>query len=36
LFRMGVLHAWRGIDGIRPSSWPGIGFWNVGDWTRPS
>jgi hypothetical protein len=36
LFRMGVLHAWRGIDGIRPSSWPGIGFWNAGEWTRPS
>lgn len=32
LFRIGVLHAWSGIDGMRPSSWPGTGFWNAGDW----
>ncbi len=32
LFRIGVLHAWRGVDGLRPSSWIGAGFWNVGEW----
>lgn len=32
LFRVGVLHAWRGVDGVRPSSWRGAGFWNVGEW----
>jgi len=24
------------IEGLRPSAWPGIGFWNVGSWTRPT
>lgn len=32
LYRPGVLHAWRGLEGMRPSSWVGAGFWNVGDW----
>ncbi len=32
LFRVGVLHAWKNVDGVRPSSWPGAGFWNVGEW----
>lgn len=32
LFRVGVLHAWRAVDGVRPSSWRGTGFWNVGEW----
>lgn len=34
LYRAGVAHAWRGVEGMRPSSWPGAGFWNVGAWTR--
>ena len=34
LYRIGVTHAWRGVAAIRPSSWPGLGFWNVADWTR--
>ena len=33
LFRVGVLHAWRGVDGLRPSAWVGAGFWNAGEWT---
>lgn len=33
LFRVGVLHAWAGIAGVRPSAWPGAGFWNAGEWT---
>lgn len=33
LFRIGVLHAWRGVDGIRPSSWVGAGFWDAVSWT---
>lgn len=33
LFRIGVLHAWRDVDGIRPSAWVGAGFWNAGAWT---
>lgn len=32
LYRPGVLHAWRGVEGLRPSSWVGAGFWNAGDW----
>lgn len=32
LFRVGVLHAWQGVEEVRPSSWPGAGFWNVGEW----
>lgn len=36
LYRAGVAHAWgSGVDGLRPSSWPGIGFWNVGQWHVP-
>ena len=34
LFRIGVLHAWDGVDGVRPSSWLGAGFWNAGEWTQ--
>lgn len=33
LFRMGVLHAWQDVDGIRPSAWVGAGFWNAGKWS---
>lgn len=33
LFRVGVLHAWRDIEGVRPSAWLGAGFWNVGEWS---
>lgn len=33
LYRVGVLHAWqRSLVGMRPSAWPGTGFWNVGEW----
>jgi hypothetical protein len=33
LYRVGVLHAWTGVvTGLRPSAWPGAGFWNVGEW----
>ncbi len=32
LYRIGVTHAWRGVAGIRPSSWPGLAFWDVGEW----
>lgn len=32
LFRVGVLHAWKGVDEVRPSSWRGAGFWNAGEW----
>lgn len=34
LYRVGVSHAWRDVEGIRPSSWLGAGFWNVGEWHR--
>jgi len=35
LYRAGPAHAWdRSLEGIRPSSWPGLAFWNVGSWTR--
>ncbi|MDX1509957.1 MAG: ABC transporter substrate-binding protein [Nitriliruptorales bacterium] len=35
LVRPTVAHAWRpsSIGGLRPSAWPGIGFWNVGSWS---
>lgn len=36
LFRIGVAHAWRDVEGLRPSSWLGAGFWNVGEWNRGS
>lgn len=36
LYRVGVLHAWKGVDGVRPSSWVGAGFANAGDWVVPS
>ena len=36
LFRIGVAHAWRDVEGLRASSWLGAGFWNVGEWHRPS
>lgn len=33
-----VTHVWdpERISGIEPSGWPGIGFWNVGEWSAPS
>ena len=35
LYRVGVLHAWtETVSGLRPSAWPGAGFWNVGEWRR--
>lgn len=34
LYRIGVAHAWTGVDGVRPSSWPGLAFWDAGAW-RP-
>lgn len=34
MFRIAPAHAWRdGLQGIRPSAWPGLAFWNVGVWT---
>lgn len=33
LFRVGVLHAWKEVEGIRPSAWVGAGFWDVASWT---
>lgn len=34
LYRIGAAHAWRQtLEGIRPSAWPGLAFWNVGGWT---
>lgn len=33
LYSVAAAHAWRGeLVGIRPSSFPGIGFWNVVGW----
>lgn len=34
LYRIGVAHAWHDVEGLRPSSWLGAGFWNVGEWSR--
>lgn len=35
LYRIGVAHAWTDeVAGVEPSSWPGLGLWNVGEWTR--
>jgi hypothetical protein len=37
IYRAGPAHAWdSSLEGIRPSSWPGLAFWNVGSWTRPA
>lgn len=34
LYRIGVAHAWsRELAGMRPSGWPGLGFWDAGAWT---
>ncbi len=35
LFRVGVAHAWRDVEGVRPSSWPGLGLWNAHAWRLP-
>ncbi|MBW3665645.1 MAG: hypothetical protein KY469_21330 [Actinobacteria bacterium] len=33
LYRIGVAHAWHtDIDGVRPSSWPGLAFWSAPSW----
>lgn len=35
LYRIGVAHAWRtSAVSLRPSSWPGLGLWDVGRWQR--
>lgn len=35
LFRVGVAHVWSAdVDGITPSSWPGLGMWAVASWRR--
>lgn len=33
-----VAHGWipERVQGITPSGWPGVGFWNVGTWAVPS
>lgn len=34
LYRVGVVHAWAPtVEGLRPSSWPGLAFWDAGAWT---
>lgn len=34
LYRVGVVHAWSPrIEGIRPSAWTGLAFWDAGAWT---
>lgn len=34
LYRIGVVHAWSPqVQGMRPSSWPGLAFWDVAAWT---
>lgn len=35
LFRVSVAHAWRDVEGVRPSSWPGLGLWNAHEWRLP-
>lgn len=36
LYRVAVAHAWhRDLAGLAPSSWAGIGFWSVGEWSWP-
>lgn len=33
LYRVGVAHAWRSeLAGLQPSSWPGVGWWDVTGW----
>jgi hypothetical protein len=33
LYRIAVAHVWRvELEGVRASSWPGIGFWDVAAW----
>ena len=33
LYRPAVAHAWRmQLEGVRPSAWPGVIFWNAGEW----
>lgn len=37
LYRIGVLHAWSSeVQRIRPSSWPGLAFWDAAAWTLGS
>lgn len=34
LYRAGVAHVWSDdVGSVRPSSWPGVGLWNVGEWS---
>lgn len=37
LAEVAVTHVWRpdAVSGLRPSAWPGSGFWNVGEWRVP-
>lgn len=35
LYRIGVAHAWSPeVQGLRPSAWPGLAFWDAGSWRR--
>lgn len=37
LYRIGVLHAWSPeVEGLRPSAWAGLAFWDAGAWTVTS
>lgn len=34
LLRLGVAQTWTDdVEGVKPSSWPGLLLWNVGEWT---
>lgn len=37
LAELAVTHVWdpTAVTGLRPSAWPGIGLWNVGEWMVP-
>lgn len=37
LAELAVTHVWdpTAVTGLRPSAWPGLGLWNVGEWTVP-
>lgn len=32
LYRIGVAHAWRGVERVEPSSWPGLAFSGAASW----
>ncbi len=38
LAEVAVTHVWdpEAVAGLRPSAWPGVGLWNVGEWRVPA